>query len=167
MVQPGWGQPKWKAVTDPILQMMTYCSLACRKYKLSDFWVWTGISALKYDFLSFFFFLFCYCRYSGSLAHWCTVALTRKGPKIYICICGRYYSLYLIHALKGFMKVTVTIEEAQVGMLDTCYGRSRKKIKWINQPRIMELLFLKQFWYLLNPFPPLPVQKVFPCIGQL
>lgn len=166
MVQPGWGQPKWKAVTNPILQIMTYCSLACRKYKLSDFGVWTDLSALKYDFLSFFC-LFCYCRYSGSPAHWCIVALTRKGPKIRVCICGRYCSLYLIHALRGFMQVTVTTEETQLGMLDTCYRRLRKKMKWVNQPRIVESLFLMQFWYLLNPFPTLPVQKIFPSISQL
>lgn len=166
MVQPGWGQPRWKAVTVQIVQMVTCYSLACRKYKLSDFWVWTGLSALKYHFLSPFC-LFCYCRYSGSPAHWCTVALTRKGPKIHICICGRYCSLYLMHALRGFMKVTVTTEETQLGMLDTYYRWFRKKIKWINQPSIMESLFVKQFWYLLNLSPLSQCKPVFPCIGQL
>lgn len=49
------------------------------------------------------------------------------------------------------MKVTVTTEEIQLEMLGTCYGRFRRKIKLINQPAIIESLFLKQFWYLLNP----------------
>lgn len=34
----------------------------------------------------------------------------------------------------------------------------RKKIKWINQASVMESLFPKQFWYLLNPFLTVPVQ---------
>jgi len=55
------------------------------------------------------------------------------------------------------MKVTVTAEEIE--MLDTYYGRFRRKIKLINQPTIVESFFLKQFWYLLNPSHCLLVQN--------
>lgn len=35
-----------------------------------------------------FSYLFCF-RYSGCASYWCTFVNTRKGPKIYICYCGK------------------------------------------------------------------------------
>lgn len=60
-------------------------------------------------------FFFCYCRCFGSPAKRCTAALTRKGPKIRVCISGRYWSSYLMCLLRIFMSVMT--QKIQIEML--------------------------------------------------